>query len=128
VQRVLKKNQSLLIENILNKFKGKLDKTKRVLLNTKQDDLSGGVTSIIKFVEPGYNRALFITWDRDPVSKNPYIFRLEITEKYDEGRPTILVDKKFIDEKADKTYPIDKYISMFIEGIIDESESGQTNR
>lgn len=124
MQRVLRKNQSALVKEILDKFKGKLEKTKRVLLNTKKDDLSGGLTSIIKFIEPGYNRALFITWDIDPVSKTPYIFRLEITEKYDEGRPTIMVDKKFIDEKSDKTYPIDKYISMFMEGIIDESESG----
>lgn len=124
MQRGLKSHQSTLIQSILNKFKGKLKKTERVLLNTKKDDLSGGVTSIIKFIKPGYNKALFITWDKDPVSKSLYIFRLEITEKYDEGRPTILVDKKFIDEKPDKTYPINKYISMFIEGIIDESESG----
>jgi hypothetical protein len=121
MQRVPTKEQSKIVENIIEKFKSVIDltKNKRILSNTKSDDLSGGVTSIIKYVEPGYNRALFITWDRDPVSKEYYIFRLEITEKYDKVRPVIMVDKKFINKKSDGTYPIEKYISMFIEGITD---------
>jgi hypothetical protein len=121
MQRVPTKEQDKIINEIIAKFEKVVDRTKnkRVLSNTKSDDLSGGVTSIIKYMEPGYNRALFITWDKDPLSREHYIFRLEITEKYDNARPVIMVDKKFINKKSDGTYPIEKYISMFIEGITD---------
>jgi hypothetical protein len=121
MQRVPTKEQDKIINEIIAKFEKVVDRTKnkRVLSNTKSDDLSGGVTSIIKYMEPGYNRALFITWDKDPLSREHYIFRLEITEKYDKVRPVIMVDKKFINKKSDGTYPIEKYISMFIEGITD---------
>jgi hypothetical protein len=122
VQRVLIKEQVKVVNEIIEKFEPIVDKikNKRVLSNTTPDELSGGITSIIKYVEPGYNRALFITWDKDPISKEHYIFRLEITEKYDNARPVILVDKKFINKNKSGEYPIDKYISMFIEGITDK--------
>lgn len=118
MQHELLKNQDKLIKSIIQKLKEKIKDTKieKVLLSQKSDsEVSGGITSVIKYVRPEYNKALFITWDIDPTTKVDYIYRVEITEKIQRTRPAIVLDRYFIDKDEKGNYPIDSEIKLFID-------------
>jgi hypothetical protein len=117
VQTELLKSQDKIVKEIIKKLKDKIvdKKIEKVLLVQKADDTSGGITTTIKYIKPGYNKALFITWDISPTSKEDYIYRIEITEKYQQARPEIRLDKYYIDKDEKGNYPISNEISLFIE-------------